>query len=96
MGERREAPPMHPESSGPGGPGTGIRPRVGPAAEQTDTGKSDPPQPELRRSQKASQPQQSRQPTGQSDCQPERAGHQNKKERLEGHSPRKDTATAHL
>lgn len=34
MGERHEAQPMHPESSEPGGPGTGIRPRVGPVAKQ--------------------------------------------------------------
>lgn len=94
MGERREAPPMHPDSSGPGGPGTGVRPRAGPAAEQAGADTSDPPQPELRRSQKASQPQQSRQLPGQSDGPPERAGHQNKKERLEGHAPRKNTATA--
>lgn len=97
MGERREAQPMHPETqqprTGPGRIDAGadqIRSRADCMADRSRQATFSSQR--SRRSQKASQPQQSCRPTGQSDGQPERASHQNKKERLEGHSPRKNTA----
>ena len=63
---------------------------------RTATGRSDPQQPEAAQIAEARQPS-AEPPAVRPVRLPALKGHhQNKKERLQGHSPRKDTATAHL